>query len=53
MINYQTQAQRDAANQKAADHMKTPIGGMEPRREGPSNETPEQVRARCGDKTQG
>ena len=51
MISYQDFAKLQRDNEAAAKHMGKPLVGQD--RKGPSNETPEQVRKRCGDKTQG
>lgn len=47
MINYQSQATRDANNKEAERVTGVKAAGH---REGPSRETPDDVRRRCGDK---
>ncbi len=51
MISYHDAAKVACDNETAAKHLGAPLVGMD--RKGPSTETPEQVRKRCGDKTQG
>lgn len=49
MINYQSQTTRDAAAKRAEEVTGIKAAGH---RTGPSRETPDEVRARCGDKRQ-